>query len=50
MAVTASGSRTEVEMHWEHKVTPKVDIHQSVVERWKNGNLAEIRFYGDVTL
>lgn len=40
----------EVEMHWEHTGTPKVDIHQTVVERWKNGKIEAIRFYGDVVL
>lgn len=40
----------EVEMHWEHTGTAEVDIHQSVVERWVQGKIASIRFYGDVTL
>lgn len=40
----------EVEMHWEHTGTAKVDVHQTVVERWKDGKIAAIRFYGDVTL
>lgn len=40
----------EVEMHWEHTGRGKVDIHQSVVERWKDGKIAAIRFYGDIEL
>ena len=40
----------EVEMHWEHKASGKVDIHQTVVERWKNGKISSIRFYGAIAL
>lgn len=40
----------ECEMHWEHTGRPKVDINQTVVERWKNGKIASIRFYGDIHL
>jgi|GEM_PF-2685115 len=40
----------EVEMHWEHTGTPKVDIRQMVVEHWRAGKISEIRFYGDITL
>ena len=40
----------ECEMHWEHTDRPKVDINQTVVERWKNGKIASIRFYGDIHL
>jgi len=40
----------EVEMRWEHVNNPKVDIRQSVVERWKDGKISEIRFYGDIEL
>ena len=29
---------------------PKVDINQTVVERWENGKIASIRFYGDIHL
>jgi ketosteroid isomerase-like protein len=40
----------ECEMHWEHTGRGKVDIHQTVVERWKNSKIASIRFYGDIGL
>jgi len=40
----------ECEMHWEHTARPKVDINQAVVERWKNGKIESIRFYGDIHL
>ncbi len=40
----------ECEMHWEHTGRAKVDINQTVVERWKNGKIASIHFYGDIHL
>ena len=40
----------ECEMHWEHTGRRKVDVQQSVVERWRDGKIAAIRFYGDIAL
>ena len=40
----------ECEMHWEHTGRPEVNVEQTVVERWKDGKIASIRFYGDVQL
>lgn len=37
----------EVQMIWQHADQGHVNIEQAVVERWKNGKITSIRFYGD---
>ncbi len=36
----------EVQMVWQHADQGHVNIEQAVVERWKNGKITSIRFYG----
>lgn len=36
----------EVHMQWEHSEAGSVDVQQAVVERWENGKIQHIRFYG----
>lgn len=36
----------EAIMRWEQSDRGSVEVHQSVVERWQNGKIANIRFYG----
>lgn len=40
----------EVIMRWAHANRPEVDIHQTVIERWQDGKIADIRFFGDIEL
>lgn len=37
----------EAIMKWEQRDKGHVDVNQVVVERWKNGKIADIRFYGN---
>ena len=36
----------ETEMRWTHANDGEVHVQQCVVERWKDGKVADIRFYG----
>jgi hypothetical protein len=52
-AITDEGEGTgtvlyEATMSWDQSDRPhKVDVNQAVVERWRNGRIASIRFYGN---
>ena len=37
----------ECVMKWEQTDKGHVEVEQAVVERWKNGKIAHIRFYGN---
>ncbi len=36
----------EVHMNWDHQDQGKVDVQQTVVERWRDSKIYSIRFYG----
>lgn len=36
----------ETHMQWEHSESGSVDVQQAVLERWQNGKIQHIRFYG----
>ena len=36
----------EVHMVWQHSEGGNVNVEQTVVERWENGKIKHIRFYG----
>ncbi len=36
----------EAIMRWDQSDRGPVEVHQTVVERWKDGKIANIRFYG----
>ena len=36
----------ECQMQWKHQVAGAVNVEQAVVERWKEGKIQSIRFYG----
>ena len=36
----------EVHMNWDHEDQGTVDVQQTVVERWKDSKIQNIRFYG----
>lgn len=37
----------EAVMEWDQSDRGRVTVEQAVVERWKNGKIASIRFYGN---
>ena len=37
----------EAAMRWNQSDLGEVIVQQAVVERWRNGQVAEVRFYGD---
>ena len=37
----------EAIMRWEQTDRGAVEVRQTVVERWRNGKIADIRFYGN---
>ncbi|MEM1207080.1 MAG: nuclear transport factor 2 family protein [Acidobacteriota bacterium] len=36
----------EAEMRWDHSKDGQVHVQQCVVERWSQGKISDIRFYG----